>query len=731
MPIRHAWARAAAFTCRRLTHLCSSKEADEMGRLCGRHLITVGIVTMLAGVGATSAWGSESVHARAPVSARSSSVHHRARGGHSPRVGGRVHSAWPKAGRAPKTQLDRWLARQVGATKPLACAKRWRKARKRCHLAAPKRRHHHVTGDAVMSTALGDPGSPPGQLAKIVNGTRGGGRLLARASDASSLALPLQLVRSYQIPADDPLYNSLSNWSWTYDSAVAAAAFAATGAQANSAQLLDQLTALQHADGSIELAFNTATGDSAPIFRSGTVAWVGLAASAYDLAFGSSRYLVMEQRSADYLLSLQTNSGLIKGGPDVSWVSTEHNLITYVFLSRLASELRGNGSTAAAAQYQSAAATISAAIDAQLLVSDASGTHFLQGLNDPTQALDVQALGAMYLQGTGRPDLAAQVLAYAQTNFAIDNRSVGLSADPASYNMTYSAAGPFAGYRPYAGAGAPDVLWAEGSGQMRLAEAALGQDTKTLDQSISNWTAITSGQNQGPLQADRTYTGYGVQYHVWPASTAAAWTALADSSPAFFAAPLPPTTTLVNQWTAVRGGNLISTFPDGRVVMNTGSGERRVLAGPPTATNYTVTSNATLNYGSGYGIYVRATVDSGTKLTGYCVQLDHTYPGLIVRLIQSDLELTVPLARLTMPASFDWNAPHVMSITVNGNTMGVTVDGSPMITIPSLTAAAATAAKGSSGVTTPIVAPAAGGYGLRAWSAAQVTLQQMTVTGAG
>jgi hypothetical protein len=61
----------------------------------------------------------------------------------------------------------------------------------------------------------------------------------------------------------------------------------------------------------------------------------------------------------------------------------------------------------------------------------------------------------------------------------------------------------------------------------------------------------------------------------------------------------------------------------------------------------------------------------------------------------------------------------------------VTIDGAPMINIPNLAAATATAASSSSGVTTPIVAPAAGGYGLRAWSAAQVTLQQMTVTTIG
>jgi hypothetical protein len=49
--------------------------------------------------------------------------------------------------------------------------------------------------------------------------------------------------------AGDPSYAGLLNWSWTYDSAVSAAAFAATGDKANSAQLLDQLAALQHTDG--------------------------------------------------------------------------------------------------------------------------------------------------------------------------------------------------------------------------------------------------------------------------------------------------------------------------------------------------------------------------------------------------------------------------------------------------------------------------------------------------
>ena len=529
---------------------------------------------------------------------------------HGRRVGGPVHSAWPARGRAPRTTQARWLARQVGGIKPRLCATLRRQARRRCQL----------------------------------------GR--AASSGSSTLHLPLKLVRSYAIPADDPSYKRLLNWSWTYDSAVSAAAFAATDDKSNAQQLLDQLAALQHTGGSIEIAFDTSTGQNAPVFRAGTVAWLGLAAATYDAAFDSGRYLDTEQRAADYLLSLQTASGLIKGGPDVSWVSTQHNLIAYVFLVRLGDELDAAGARATADRYFAAGRAIAAQINASLLVDDDTGSRFRQGLKDDTQALDVQAFGAMYLQGTGQPELAARVLDYAQSAFALKGTAVTTSSKPATYNMSYASAGPFSGYAPYVGTNAPTVRWAEGSGEMRLAQAALGQDTRVLDASIASWLAITKGA--GALQADQTLTSdaYGVEYHVWPASTATAWTILAQSAPAFFAAPLQGATSLITSWAKVRGGNLITTYADGRVSMPTGGGERRVLADPATTgSDYTVTSNATLISGAGYGIYVRASVDAATKLTGYAVQFDHTYGQIVVRQLQADSELSAPVARGPPPAA--------------------------------------------------------------------------------
>lgn len=654
------------------------------------------------------------------------------------RVKGPVRSAWPQSGHAPRAAQSRWLARQVGPIAPLPCAQRWRQARRRCHLpSAPS----PVAGSAPvapapvstspMTATAGDPGSPPGDVTPVVIRDPPSGAVAAAAT--STVPAALKLVRSYTIPADDPAYNGLLNWSWTYDSALSAAAFASTGDRANSAQLLDQLSALQYTDGSIEVAFNTATGEGAAVTRTGTVAWVLLAAATYDAAFSSSQYLAMEKRSAEFLVGQQTSSGLVKGGPGVSWISTQHNLIAYVALTRLATELRASGATADAARYQASASKIAAAVNANLLISDGVGTHFAEGVDDAARALDVQALGAMYLQGTGQPALAAQVLAYAQTNFAVGNRTITTSAAVDTYNMTYAPPGIFSGYRPYGSANGPDVMWAEGSGQMRIAKAALGQDTSALDATIASWSAITGG---GPLQSDRTMTSeaYGVAYHVWPASSAAAWTILAHAAPTFFAAPAPipvatSVTTAVTAWTKVRGGNLIATFPDGHVDMVGAGGERRVLADPAGIADYTVTTNATLTSGAGYGVYVRASVDAGTKLTGYCVQVDHTYGQLVLREIQGDVELSVPLARASMPAGFTWyGVPHVLVVSVHGNAMQVSIDGTSMMDLPDLTAASVYAVSRTTGLTTTFVPPATGGYGLRGWSDAIVTLPQMTVT---
>ena len=66
------------------------------------------------------------------------------------------------------------------------------------------------------------------------------------------------------------------------------------------------------------------------------------------------------------------------------------------------------------------------------------------------------------------------------------------SSAVATYNETYSAPGPFSGFRPFAGGGTPDVLFIEGSAQMLAAESAVGASTSSLAASMRSWAKLTS-----------------------------------------------------------------------------------------------------------------------------------------------------------------------------------------------------------------------------------------------
>ena len=450
----------------------------------------------------------------APTITSAAAKHHK----HVHRVGGKVHRAWPYSGKAPRSPLARWLARQVGPTKIKPCQRRVKGKLVHCHRARPPRKGTLPAALRDEIAIAADPGSlgPSASVAQVPTGSS-----------------TLQLARSYLIPTDATSYTRLLNWSWTYDSALTAMAFATAGLRSEAQQLLDQLAALQHMDGSIEEAFNVADGTTEPVLRSGVIATVGIAGSLYDQDFNTSRYLSMEQRAASYLLSLQGTAGLIRGGPDVTWYSTQHNLLAYAFLRLLGNELTAAGNRPSANSYYTAANQVSSGIESQLLVHNASNVHFIEGLGDSIQSLDADALGAMYLQDHGETNDAQKVLAYAQTAFALTGRSIIRSSNPATYNETYSAAGPFSGFAPYVGPDAPNVLWTEGTSEMLVATADLGQSTSALASSLSALAGITPGQ--APVMADHTLysAAYGEEYHVWPSAAGGAWMLVALDNPTF------------------------------------------------------------------------------------------------------------------------------------------------------------------------------------------------------
>lgn len=443
----------------------------------------------------------------------------------SPRLDGHVRKAWPAKGSTrPQRPIVRWLARQVGPRRPVACSKRPVRARAACVARRRSGRTAAATGAPTAMTA-----ATRQQASETV------------ALTQPSFADPLQLIRSFDIPADDPSYDRLLNWSWTYDSAVAATAFASLDLRDQSGRLLDQLAALQRKDGSIEFAFDVKSGESSATIRAGSIAFTALAFVEYDAHFGDQRYLDNARRAVDYLLSLRNEDGLVRGGPDVNWVSTQHNILSVLALTTLAQRLQELGDDDAAAGYRDAVERIAKGIDAQLIVRDEKLVHLRQGVGDDIVPLDTQALGVVYALVRQDQDLAKQLYEFAQQSFAIADRSIELSPRRATYNMTYEAKGPFTGYRPYLGEQAPDVLWFEGTAEMRFVSTFLGQPTDELDASMNAWWDVTRKQGLAPLGADRTVTRNAYnEYHVWPTAAAGAWTVLSGAaSDAEWANPPP------------------------------------------------------------------------------------------------------------------------------------------------------------------------------------------------
>ena len=390
--------------------------------------------------------------------------------------GSKVHEAWPhkQAGTKPKSRLGRKLARQIGPIKI---------------------RGRRPTAAATRSTA-------------VERTSAGGAPGVVDVEDGEERRL--LLVRSFDIPEDDPLYADLSNYSWTYDNALAVLAFVADGDRAQARQLLDQLAALQEKDGSIDFAFDVQTGGSSSIVRSGADAWVGLAAAAYRERFGEKDYDAMIGGIVGYLMKLRNAEDLVVGGPDVKWVSTQHNLLT----AELLRELQAQGGTFGGygtEELAEAGASMSASIDKNLLVDEGDQTHFREGFEDDRIPIDVQALGAMYLQARG-DKRAHQVGDFMlQKGFFIDTRRSKATTHEVS------------GLRPFLDPEAPSVIWTEGTFESHFALTRIGIEDESIAKAVESLAATIEPRTVGPIGADRTSVSEWGEYRTWPTSAATSW----------------------------------------------------------------------------------------------------------------------------------------------------------------------------------------------------------------
>lgn len=352
---------------------------------------------------------------------------------------------------------------------------------------------------------------------------------------ASASAASGGLVVSYAVPTGDP-GASINGRAWTYDSAVTAAASAATDREPAARRILDALTRVQRPDGGFASSYAADGSNPDSLLRTGAIAWVGLAAAEYRGAFCTTRYDDLIVGVTRWLLERRVSSaasparGLLVGGPDVNWVSTEHNLEARGFFAHIDEASEGRRpcptpvsglSASLRTQVSNAVSGLDDGINRELYVAggaDGSGPFFGQGLDDRAHPVDAQAMGIQWLLGQGRRAEAAAVAATADATLLVSDRRVD----------GREGAGAFTGYKPFAEGWAPDVLWMEGTLQMRMAKAALGQDVSALDDSADRWSALTAAGMM--LHANKDVVGNPAgDYHVWPAAAPAAWLTLSRS----------------------------------------------------------------------------------------------------------------------------------------------------------------------------------------------------------
>jgi uncharacterized repeat protein (TIGR01451 family) len=256
------------------------------------------------------------------------------------------------------------------------------------------------------------------------------------------------LAISYIIPPSDPGYPYLFSRSWIYDDALAVIAWSMEGECQAAQKTLSALAGLIDVDGKLGFSYNTADAWFDNTYRTGAIAWVGYSSVFYQKACGDSQFQSAAERSADWVLTMQDSRGSVKGGPDVSWFSTEHNIDAYFFLRDIG--LLKNNTT-----YLDAAKRIK-----QSLLSNhwnPSYGCFQQGIDDTAKALDSASWGALFLISIGQPAKAESCLNFIEANF------------PTTATCNIS------GYKPYV---STNLVWSEGSLGVAMAYQRAGDQAK-------------------------------------------------------------------------------------------------------------------------------------------------------------------------------------------------------------------------------------------------------------
>lgn len=110
-----------------------------------------------------------------------------------------------------------------------------------------------------------------------------------------------------------------------------------------------------------------------------------------------------------------------------------------------------------------------------------------------------------------------------------------------------------------------------------------------------------------------------------------------------------------------------------------GGGEHRAYGLGSEAEDFTISFDATLLSGNGYGVFFRA---EGDRITGYTFQYDPGYRGgqFIIRKWVDGYEIWPPFAASRAPDGFEWyDVERRVVVDAHGDTFTVKIDGDTVV----------------------------------------------------
>lgn len=310
---------------------------------------------------------------------------------------------------------------------------------------------------------------------------------------ATSSEAALSFLKSRMGPAGllDSFVEDRTDYSYTYDNALATMAFLSAGDRLSAQRVLDGFVGIGPAPGGGFLHRYRTTGAGAGgILATGHNAYLLQAMSLFSWRTGDHRYDVTARGIADFLLTLQDNTdGGIFGRTGVSWKSTENNLAAYSAIANLA-----------LVQNLSAYGVRATQIGDFLVRECWNGTRFLTGKNDPMIVTDVQALGTQILG-----------VAYSNGSFWVESYTKA--------TRRYSGKKQVTGFDLNTDR---DTVWTEGTLQQTLAFWLAGDNTRF---GFYRTEAEKLVQSSGGFWAasNRGTTGFGEFFERWQAVAPTAW----------------------------------------------------------------------------------------------------------------------------------------------------------------------------------------------------------------